>query len=80
MNIVNFIDDLVEVKLLGNFGENKSFLVSKDDYSLIMDYKWYLNSNGYPYTFGKGSINFGKRGKTLHKFLLISCFECFRKN
>ncbi len=69
MNIVSFIDDYVEVQLLGNFGENKLFKISKTDYPMIMDYKWYLNSNGYPYTFGKGSINFGKRGKTLHKFL-----------
>ena len=69
MNIVNFLDDYVEVTLLGNHGENKSFKIDKNDYPLIMDYKWYLNNNGYPYTFGKGSVNFGKRGKTLHKFL-----------
>ena len=69
MNTVNIFDEYIEVQLLGNHGENKSFLISKNDYPLIMDYKWYLNNQGYPYTFGKGSINFGKRGKTLHKFL-----------
>jgi hypothetical protein len=61
--------DFLEIELLGNHGENKSFLISKVDYPSIMDYKWYLNNNGYPYTFGKGSVNFGKRGRTLHKFL-----------
>jgi hypothetical protein len=69
MNVVNFFDDYIEVFLLGNHGENKSFKIDKNDYPLIMDYKWFLNNQGYPYTFGKGSVNFGKRGKTLHKFL-----------
>ncbi len=69
MNTVNFFDEYVEVQLLGNHGMDKSFKIDKADYPLIMDYKWYLNNQGYPYTFGKGSVNFGKRGKTLHKFL-----------
>ncbi len=76
MNIVNFLDDCVEVQLLGNFGQNKSFKIDKKDYPLIMDYKWFLNNQGYPYTFKNESNNqqFGKRGLTLHKLLFSNTY------
>lgn len=55
--------DYLQIELLGSHGENKNMLVSKSTYLKILDYKWYLNSNGYPATY-----NFG-RALSLHKFL-----------
>lgn len=71
MNIVNFFDDYVEIDLLGNNGQNKYLKIDKKDYALIMDYKWFLNGQGYPYTFKNelSGQNFGKRGLTLHRLL-----------
>jgi hypothetical protein len=46
-------------------------LVSKCDINLIMNFKWYLGSSGYPCTYGTydGSIKFGNCPVSLHQLI-----------
>lgn len=48
--------DYVQIELFGKHAENAKtgniMLLSKSDLPFIMNFKWYLNSNGYPSTYG----------------------------
>ena len=52
----NFDYDYVQIKLDGNHArdtdEGDIMLVSKGDINTILNFRWYLNSGGYPSTYG----------------------------
>jgi hypothetical protein len=52
-------------------------LVSKPDLNLVMNYQWYLNSNGYPATYGSIHADEENWGAPypLHRFLVLNVPE-----
>lgn len=68
----DYILDHVEIRLHGKHKDtnNNSFLVSREDMRFALKFKWYLNANNYPATYGTkdGSLKFS-RPKPLHRLL-----------
>jgi HNH endonuclease len=63
--------------IVDNDADGYIMLVSKQDLNLVMNYKWYLNSNGYPGTYGsihKDEENWGAP-YPLHRFLFVGIPE-----
>ena len=52
-------------------------LVSREDLNLVMNYQWYLNSNGYPATYGSIHADEENWGAPypLHRFLVMNVPE-----
>ena len=79
--------DYIQIELLGNHAKHNQtnngdcdgymMLVSAYDLDHIMMYQWYLNSNGYPATYGTVDKNGERWGAPypLHRFLIPSCPE-----
>lgn len=78
--------DYAQIELLGNHakdakadenGEGYIMLVSKCDVNTVMNFQWYLNSNGYPATYGSIDPKGPKCSAPfpLHQFLHPECPE-----
>src|SRR5207302_2064645 len=52
----NEVCDFVQIELFGKHAkettDNNIMLISKNDLTLVIYYKWYLGKNGYPITYG----------------------------
>ena len=73
-NNVCFDYDYVQIELIGNHAkdtvEGNMILVSKCDIQDVVVFKWYLNSNGYPATYGSyDNVIKYSRPVTLHRIM-----------
>jgi hypothetical protein len=68
----DYILDHVEIQLHGKHKDvySSSFLISKQDINYVTRFKWYLNKNNYPATYGtKDSCLRFSKPKPLHRLL-----------
>lgn len=75
----DYILDHAEIKLYGKHKdvESGSFLISREDIKYVTKFKWYLNANNYPATYGTIDRNLRfSRPKPLHRLL----FTMLEKN